>query len=534
MKNSLAHSRLIDPPALPDCLRNVQGLRVKKTGSADVAPDIASLFPKSAHPSFIRLESGEGAPSELLRVGVVFSGGQAPGGHNVIAGCFDALKQVHKEAHLIGFLNGPSGIINNQTMELKEVTLAPFRNTGGFHLLGSGRTKIEGEERLAASLKTCQELDLDGLVIIGGDDSNTNAALLAEYFLSKGAKTKVIGVPKTIDGDLKNAHVSLSFGFDTATKTYSELIGNLCLDALSAKKYTHFVKLMGRSASHVALECAMQTHPNVTLIGEEIAFKQKTLKQIVKELTDVVVKRAKANKNYGVFLIPEGVIEFIPEFKALIHELNSLLTDSGEQWIHNLSTSARSLFDFLPQEIRLQLVMDRDPHGNVQVSHIATEKLLIELIREELKKREDSEVEFHPVSHFFGYEGRCAFPSAFDASYCYALGKVAICLIRDGVTSCMCAIENLKKPVAEWSALGVPLVSLLTLEERKGKLKPVIEKAYVDLKGRLFQEFEKERSSWILEDDYRSPGPIQYFGPEELIRSITYTLEKTDECVKAR
>ncbi len=443
---------------------------------------------------------------------------------------FDALKKLNPQSQVFGFLDGPGGIIAGKAKNYPTDLIAPYLNQGGFDMIGSGRTKIETEEQLAASLSVVQSMKLDGLVIIGGDDSNTNAAILAEYFLKHGCTAKVIGVPKTIDGDLKNAYVATSFGFDTACKIYSEIIGNIARDALSAKKYYHFIKLMGRSASHIALECAMATQPNLTLIGEEVAAKKMTLSQITKEIADLVVKRAETGKHYGVILIPEGLIEFIPEISILIKELNQILNaehTSSAQIASRLTPSSQKCLAALPEKIQRQLLFTRDPHGNVQVSLIETERLLAELVSKELEERKEKGTykgKFAPLQHFFGYEGRAGFPSHFDSNYCYALGFAATLLIDEGATGYMAFISHLHKPVQEWGMGGVPLTSLLHLEMRKGKEKPVIQKTLVDLKAKPFAYFQEKRDRWKLEDEYRYPGPIQFFGDKKLTDQITLTL----------
>ena len=468
-------------PTIP--ARFLDGLSFEEQGgrtqSVKDHQEILSLFPHTYGQALL-VESKVKHPSCSLRVGVVFSGGQASGGHNVISGLFDALHG----GVLFGFLGGPSGIVEDQSTLLTKELIDPYRNQGGFDLLGSGRTKIETEAQLEASLKTCQRLKLDGLVIIGGDDSNTNAAILAEYFLKKECPTCVIGVPKTIDGDLQNEHVAISFGFDTATKVYSEMIGNIERDALSAKKYTHFIKLMGRSASHIALECALKVHPNLTFIGEEVAAQKRTVASLVAELADLIEKRASLGKNYGVILIPEGLIEFIPEKTSLIKDLG----------------------------------LELDPHGNIQVSHIHTEKMLIEKVTEELQKRGFSG-KFNPVAHFFGYEGRAGYPSNFDANYCYALGCVAASLLFQGKTGYMACVKGLIRPFSEWTAAGIPITSLLNIEIRKGAPKPVIQKALVNLDKDPFKKFSALREAWAFDDDYQFPEPIQFYGPSELTDS---------------
>lgn len=460
--------------------------------SLKVLPEIERLFPHTSHSFLVKGHLGNNRSFRPLHVGVVFSGGQAPGGHNVAAGLFDALKKMHPESRLFGFLDGPNGIVIGKSVELTKHLIDPYRNQGGFDLLGSGRTKIETEEQLKSALNTASKSKLDGIVIVGGDDSNTNAAILSEFFLKKKSSTKVIGVPKTIDGDLKNSFVEVPFGFDTATKTYAELIGNIACDALSSKKYYHFIKLMGKSASHVTLECALATHPNLTLIGEE----RKSLAKITAEISDLIINRSQAGKNYGVILIPEGLIEFIPD----------------------IQTS-------LPEAIQKQLLIEKDPHGNLNVSAIATENLLIEAVSLELEKRQ-FQGKFSPVSHFFGYEGRSGFPSNFDATYCYALGYVAALLIDYGLTGYMGFVGNLAEPVEHWAIGGLPLSTLLHLEERKGKMQPVIAKALVDLKSKPYLQFKKEAPHWATEDVYRCPGPIQFFGDPVLTDSVPLTVRE--------
>ncbi|MCB1071860.1 MAG: diphosphate--fructose-6-phosphate 1-phosphotransferase [Chlamydiia bacterium] len=498
-------------PSLPKALR--ENVVFKGRGSTTALGDekeIEAKFPKTFGRPLLHPEKGEKPLAKALKVGVVFSGGQAAGGHNVITGLFDALKAFHRESQLIGFLGGPSGIIEGKTLELSEDLLQNYRNQGGFDLIGSGRTKIETKEQLEKSIEVFNQRLLDGVVIIGGDDSNTNAAILAEFALSKGCKTKIIGVPKTIDGDLKNNFVDISFGFHSACNTYAEMIGNIARDSSSAKKYTHFIKLMGRSASHIALECALLTQPNVTLIGEEIAEKKMTLKEITNSLTDLIEKRGNQGKNYGVILIPEGIIEFIPEMKVLISELNTLLAEGKDQ--NALSFEAKATFDFLPKEIAEQLLLDRDPHGNVQVSHIQTEILLSTLVKEELKKRSSFKGKFSPLHHFFGYEGRAGLPTNFDATYCYTLGHIAALLIQGGDTGYMCAVSHLSKPPSQWEICAIPITSLMNMEVRKGKEKPVIRKALVDLNGSAYKFFERNRRKWMEEDHYLFPGPIQFEG----------------------
>ena len=498
-----------DPP-LPELLKELKVLHFKEVKNVDHDEEIKEKFPLSSHDALLRAHVGEAGKTKPVKVGVVFSGGQASGGHNVITGLFDGLKKLHKDSELIGFLNGPSGIIEGRTRNLDAEGLKNFRNMGGFDLIGSGRTKIETEEQFASSLASIKKLELNGLVIIGGDDSNTNAALLDEYMRKNEYDCKVVGVPKTIDGDLQNEWVQISFGFDSACRVYSEMIGNIARDCLSAKKYTHFVKLMGRSASHIALECALATQPNKTLIGEEIAREEKTLSQITYDLVDLIEKRSKGGKDYGVILIPEGLIEFIPEVKVLIAELNKLIGSGEEHPETKLSEGAKKTFNFMPEKIQKQLLLERDSHGNVQVSKIDTQDLLMEKVAEEIKKHRDFKGKFSPVSHFFGYEGRAGYPTNFDATYCYALGHVAALLIEEGHSGFMAALNGLTKPVSEWEPTGVPLTSLMHFEMRKGKRKPVIAKALVDLSGKAFRSFAEKRGTWAQNDEYLFPGPTQY------------------------
>lgn len=520
---------------IPRIFQNVENLGIRKKDAPLNASKhaIDPIFPQTCKLPEIYFEPGQSTTHKPLKVGVVLSGGQAAGGHNVIIGIFNALKKLNKKSQLFGFLNGPGGIIKNKYKELSETSLNNYRNQGGFDLIGSGRTKIETPEQFQSAEQTVKALMLDGLVIIGGDDSNTNAALLAEYFLSRGISTKVIGVPKTIDGDLKNEHVEISFGFDTATKTFSETIGNILRDALSQKKYYFFIKLMGRSASHIALECALRTHPNVTLIGEEVESEHLTFQQITNQICDVICQRAEKGKNYGVILIPEGIIEFIPEIKKLIKEINAFPPNEIDAMntltvLEQLSEEGQKCFNSIPKTIQLQMILDRDPHGNVRVSQIETERLFIEAVQSELKTRASSGAytgQFSAQPHFCGYEGRSCLPTNFDSQYCYALGFTAALLVDAGATGCMACIKNLTRPVAEWQASGVPFISMLHLEERQGKAKPVIKKTLVDLKGKPFKLFQEQRNSWFINDDYQYPGPIQFFGPQELTDSVTITLE---------
>ncbi len=481
--------------------------------------------------------------SEQKNVGVILSGGQAPGGHNVIAGLYDALKQANSANKLYGFLGGPSGIIDGKYVEFTDEFIDSYRNTGGFDIIGSGRTKLETEEQFQKSLEVCKKLNIKAVVIIGGDDSNTNAALLAEWFVKNNTGIQVIGCPKTIDGDLKNDQIEISFGFDTATKTYAELIGNIQRDANSAKKYWHFVKIMGRSASHVALEAALQTQPNITMISEEVEAKKMSLEQIVNYMCDIIVRRADKGKNFGIAIIPEGLIEFIPEMKSMIANLNDIMATLENDPDFVNATTIREKFDIvenrlnpenakvynsLPVLIKGQLLADRDPHGNVQVSKIETEKLLIEMIEtrlDELKSQGEYIGKFSAQSHFFGYEGRCAFPSNFDADYCYSLGFNAFALINFGLTGYLSSVRNLTQPADEWVAGGVPLTMMMNMEKRHGEMKPVIQKALVELDGPVFKQLEENREDWAMNDRYLFPGAIQYFGPSCVCDITTCTLQ---------
>ncbi len=521
---SLSKLRLEYRPSVPRLFHNfrqVGFLREELANTGKDASEIRTLFPRTFAQPLVYGHNSTEKPLKPLKVGVVFSGGQASGGHNVICGLYDGLKTLNKDSTLVGFIDGPGGIVSGKSIPLTPELLAPFRNQGGFDLIGSGRTKIETEEQLSATLSVVQNLQLDGLVIVGGDDSNTNAAILAEYFLQKGCTTKVIGVPKTIDGDLQNPHLQISFGFDTACKTYSEMIGNIERDALSSKKYTHIIKLMGRSASHIVLECALKTHPNLALIGEEIAQKQMSLSAVVKEIVEVVEKRAQNGKNYGVILLPEGLIEFIPELGALISELNAKLASNHQAQESDamgmLTEGSRKCFEALPPAIRSQLLAERDPHGNVQVSLIQTDQLLVGLAEKELKMRG---VRCSLVGHFFGYEGRAGFPSNFDCNYCTTLGYTAALLVDEGLTGYMAIVKNLHLDPTEWTIGGLPITSLLYMEMRGGKRKPVIQKAYVDLNDKPFKFLAELRKKWAFDDDYQFPGPIQFFGDQALTDTI--------------
>ncbi|MBN1864579.1 MAG: diphosphate--fructose-6-phosphate 1-phosphotransferase [Victivallales bacterium] len=536
---------------LPPALRNGASVRVEEGGPTTSVADsdkIRELFPRIfGKPRLIFSEGGKNASSAPLNVGVILSGGQAPGGHNVIAGIFDGLKSLDNTCKLYGFLGGPSGLVDNRYMEITKDTVDAYRNTGGFDMIGSGRTKLEKNEQFEKAKENCRALGIGTLVVIGGDDSNTNACLLAEYYASTDAGISVIGCPKTIDGDLKNEYVEASFGFDTACRVYSELIGNIERDANSAKKYWHFIKLMGRSASHITLECALQTHPNIALIGEEVLEKKQTLDEIISDIVDVIVKRSGKEGNFGVVLVPEGLVEFIPEMRSLIAELNELLAREKEAFSRlkgrseelafvnrHLSKDASYVFSSLPVNIQIQLMLDRDPHGNVQVSLIETEKLLAEVVGirlSEMKAEGKFKGKFTTQAHFFGYEGRCAAPSNYDADYCYSLGYTAAALAGAGKSGYMAAVQNTHKSADEWACGGIPLTMMMNVERRHGADKPVIQKALVELDGNPFIEFQRNRSKWAVKTDYVYPGPIQYFGPSEVCDQITKTLEleKTGE-----
>lgn len=476
-----------------------------------------------------------------LKVGVILSGGQAPGGHNVIAGLFDGLKKGNPNSTLYGLKGGPSGLIDNKSVILTAEIIDEYRNTGGFDIIGSGRTKIETEEQFASSLETAKKLKLNAVVVIGGDDSNTNAALLAEYFIKNGSPIHVIGCPKTIDGDLKNEYIETSFGFDTACKTYSELIGNICRDTNSAKKYWHFIKLMGRAASHIALECAFQTQPNICLISEEVEAKGLSLDKIVDQVCASIVKRAENGDNFGVVLIPEGLIEFIPEIKKLIEELNDVIAAEEKAFaeitnfidqLYWLSTriceSSYRIMQSLPPDIAQQFLMDRDPHGNVQVSRIETEKLLVGMVEKKLSEMKAKNLykgKFSALTHFFGYEGRCAFPTNFDADYCYSLGFSAFILIASGLTGYLSSVKNLIAAADQWIAGGIPLTMMMDLEHRHGAKKPVIKKALVELDGKPFKKFVSLRDQWAEKTCFLFPGAIQYYGPTEVCDQPSMTLK---------
>ena len=529
------------PSVLKEPLHAIKPEAGKATAAQSNQKELEAIFPHLYGKPIIKFVAGgsdfDGKP---MKFGVILSGGQAPGGHNVISGLYDALKKGNKASKLYGFLGGPAGLGKGDYIEIKMPLLDKFRNTGGFDIIGSGRAKIETEEQVSSSIQNVRKLKLDALIIIGGDDSNTNAAFLAKYFLQARLKTRVIGVPKTIDGDLKNEYIETSFGFDTATKLYSELIGNICRDVNSSKKYWHFIKLMGRSASHIALECALKTQPNICLIGEELAEKKRTLKQVTDYITDIIVKRSRNGEDFGVVLVPEGIIEFIPEMEELIEELNDLMalhsaafsklkTFSGKlKWLQKkLSKKAYSLFSSLPEIISTQLLMDRDPHGNVQVSRIETEKLLIYLVTHRLKELKKEGVfngKFSSYAHFFGYEGRSAFPSNFDSDYCYTLGFTAFLLAAYGFSGYIASVQNLTDYVENWKPCGIPLSMMMTMERRKGKTAAVIKKSMIDLNGKPFKTFEKNRDDWAVNTSYRFPGAIQYFGDLEVCDIPTKTL----------
>lgn len=548
--SALQKERAKYQPKLPKSLQQGAAVLVEgeKTESVADQKEIAALFPNTYGMPLISFEAGkQAAESEPFNVGVILSGGQAPGGHNVISGIFDGIKKINSESKLFGFLLGPGGLVDHKYMELTADIIDDYRNTGGFDIIGSGRTKLEEEAQFDKALQIAKDLNLKALVIIGGDDSNTNACVLAEYYAKINAGVQVIGCPKTIDGDLKNEMIETSFGFDTATKVYSELIGNIQRDANSARKYWHFIKLMGRSASHIALECALKTQPNITLISEEVAEKKQTLGEIVDYMAGIVAKRAENGDSFGVALIPEGLIEFIPEMKVLITELNDLLaegSDSGKEfqmlrkshrneWIEGqLSKDSSKVFKSLPSGIKTQLTLDRDPHGNVQVSLIETEKLLGEMVKTRLdamKKSGQYVSKFLTQYHFFGYEGRCAAPSNFDADYCYSLGYTASVLIAAGKTGYMSSVRNTTAPADEWLAGGVPITMMMNMEKRHGHMKPVIQKALVELDGAPFKYFISKRGEWAYSTNFIYPGPIQYFGPTEVCDQTTETLKFEQE-----
>ena len=541
-QSQLQKARYQYSPKLPGMLRNgISEICVKEGNATQSVADqekIAALFPNTYGEKEITFEKGENTSAAKKQVvGVILSGGQAPGGHNVICGLYDALKATSKENVLYGFKNGPIGLLEDNYVEFDDAYIDAYRNTGGFDIIGSGRTKLETEEQFAVAAKVCEKHGITAIVIIGGDDSNTNAAVLAEYFAAHNTGVQVIGCPKTIDGDLKNEDIECSFGFDTATKTYSELIGNIERDANSAKKYWHFVKVMGRSASHVALECALETQPNICLISEEVAAKKQSLSEIADYIADAVEKRSANGNNFGVAIIPEGVVEFVPEFKALIAEINELLAGNKTEEFNalgsweekyafiekGLTAESMAVFAILPQTIQQQLFLERDPHGNVQVSLIESEKLFSALVADKLAERGYTG-KFNALHHFFGYEGRCAFPSNFDADYCYSLGYNAFMLIQYGYNGYLSKVSNLSKPAEEWVAGGMPITKMMNIERRNGEDKPVIKKALVELDGKPFKYFEANRDTWAVETAYTYPGAIQYYGPTEVCDLTTRTL----------
>lgn len=542
-KSALQIARASYAPKMPSELRgNIKIVEGGATESLSDQEEIKKLFPNTYGLPIIKFvkDEGEVGISEPLNMGVILSGGQAPGGHNVIAGIFDGIKKLNKDSKLYGFLLGPAGLVNHNYIELTSEIIDEYRNTGGFDIIGSGRDKLETKEQFDKGLEILKKIDIKTLVIIGGDDSNTNAAVLAEYYKSINAGVQVIGCPKTIDGDLKNDYIETSFGFDTACKVYSELIGNIQRDCNSARKYWHFIKVMGRSASHIALECALQTHPNICIVSEEVEANESSLDDIVEYIAGVIANRAEQGLNFGSIIIPEGLIEFIPAIKNLISELNDFLAHNQEEFdlvrrsakreyiISKLSPANSEIYASLPDTVARQLTLDRDPHGNVQVSQIETEKLLAEMVSKKLKQwaEEGKYVgKFASITHFFGYEGRCAAPSNYDTDYCYALGYTAAMLAAAGKTGYISSVRNTTAKAEDWVAGGVPTTMMLNLERRHGEMKPVIQKALVDLEGEPFLYLKSQREKWALETDYVYPGPIQYFGPTEVCDQPSKTLQ---------
>ena len=540
-KSALQKARASYQPKLPKALQGaVKIAEGAPTQSVDNQEDIKKLFPNTYGMPLIEFVQGNEIPAKAINVGIILSGGQAPGGHNVISGLFDEVKKLNPNNRLYGFLMGPGGLVDHKYIEITADFLNDYRNTGGFDMIGSGRTKLETTEQFEKGLEIIRKLDINAIVIIGGDDSNTNACVLAEYYAAKNYGVQVIGCPKTIDGDLKNDQIETSFGFDTATKTYSELIGNIERDCNSARKYWHFVKLMGRSASHIALECALQTQPNICIISEEVEAKDLTLNNIIKNIAAAVAYRAEQGQNFGVVLIPEGLIEFVPAIGRLIQELNDLLAAHGADYkdldkdaqreyiMAHLSAENKATFETLPESVGRQLSLDRDPHGNVQVSLIETEKLISEMVDAKLAswaKQGKYKGQFAPQHHFFGYEGRCAAPSNFDADYCYALGTSAALLIASGKTGYMAIVKNTTANAENWKAGGVPITMMMNMERRNGEMKPVIRKALVELDGKPFKTFAAQRDEWAKNTCYIYPGPIQYWGPSEVCDQPTKTLE---------
>ncbi|WP_314312595.1 diphosphate--fructose-6-phosphate 1-phosphotransferase [Hoylesella saccharolytica] len=540
-KSALQKARASYQPKLPKALQGaVKIAEGAPTQSVDNQEDIKKLFPNTYGMPLIEFVQGNEIPAKAINVGIILSGGQAPGGHNVISGLFDEVKKLNPNNRLYGFLMGPGGLVDHKYIEITADFLNDYRNTGGFDMIGSGRTKLETAEQFEKGLEIIRKLDINAIVIIGGDDSNTNACVLAEYYAAKNYGVQVIGCPKTIDGDLKNDQIETSFGFDTATKTYSELIGNIERDCNSARKYWHFVKLMGRSASHIALECALQTQPNICIISEEVEAKDLTLNNIIENIAAAVAYRAEQGQNFGVVLIPEGLIEFVPAIGRLIQELNDLLAAHGADYkdldkdaqreyiMAHLSAENKATFETLPESVGRQLSLDRDPHGNVQVSLIETEKLISEMVDAKLAswaKQGKYKGKFAAQHHFFGYEGRCAAPSNFDADYCYALGTSAALLIASGKTGYMAIVKNTTANAENWKAGGVPITMMMNMERRNGEMKPVIRKALVELEGKPFKTFAAQRDEWAKNTCYIYPGPIQYWGPSEVCDQPTKTLE---------
>ena len=535
-KSALQIARAAYQPKLPKALKGA--VKVKEGEPTQSVADqeaIKALFPNTYGMPLIQFVEGEAVNMPAINVGVILSGGQAPGGHNVISGLFDGIKALNKDSKLYGFILGPGGLVDHNYMELTSDIIDEYRNTGGFDIIGSGRTKLEKEEQFDKGLEIIKELGIKALVIIGGDDSNTNACVLAEYYAAKNCGVQVIGCPKTIDGDLKNEMIETSFGFDTACKTYSEVIGNIQRDCNSARKYWHFIKLMGRSASHIALECALQVQPNVCIVSEEVEEKNMSLDDVVTYIAQVVANRAAQGNNFGTVLIPEGLIEFIPAMKRLIAELNDFLAANASEFalikkshqreyiISKLSKENSEIYASLPEGVARQLTLDRDPHGNVQVSLIESEKLFSALVKDKLTERGFTG-KFNALHHFFGYEGRCAFPSNFDADYCYSLGYNAFMLIQYGYNGYLSKVSNLSKPAEEWVAGGMPITKMMNIERRNGEDKPVIKKALVELDGKPFKFFEANRDTWAVETAYTYPGAIQYYGPTEVCDLTTRTL----------
>ena len=545
-KSALQIARAAYQPKLPKALRGaLKVVEGDPTQSVADQEEVQNLFPNTYGMPYLKFEPGDGAmQTAQMNVGVILSGGQAPGGHNVISGLFDGIKKLNPANKLYGFILGPGGLVDHKYKELTADIIDEYRNTGGFDIIGSGRTKLEKKEQFDKGLEILKELNIKALVIIGGDDSNTNACVLAEYYKSINAGVQVIGCPKTIDGDLKNSEIETSFGFDTATKVYSEVIGNIMRDCNSAKKYWHFIKLMGRSASHVTLECALQTHPNITLIGEEVEAKNQTLDDIVTYIAEVVTDRANLGLNYGVVLVPEGLIEFIPAIKKLIAELNDMLAANQADFdmvaddkkidyvLKHLSDENAAIFKSLPLSVSRQLALERDPHGNVQVSLIETEQLLAEMVAKKLAEWKKDGIftgKFATQHHFFGYEGRCAAPSNCDSDYCYSLGFNASMLIAAGKTGYMSSIKNTFKPADQWIAGGIPITAMMNMEKRSGEMKPVIKKALVELSGKPYKYFVRHRTEWARNTSFVYPGPIQYFGPAEVCDRPTLTLTLEQE-----